>query len=207
MFARIVEASLRGRVLVLAAAIVLLALGVRAARELSVDVLPDLTRPMVTVQAESAGLAPEDVESLVTFPIETALSGLQDVARIRSVTSPGLSVVYAEFDWNSDPWRDRQLVAERIDAIRSQLAPIAEPRIGPLTSLMGEILLVSLQSHSGDTSPQQLRELADWTLRPKLLALPGVAQVLAIGGEVKQYEVHPDAQRMRLDGVSLAQIN
>ena len=207
MFARIVEASLRGRVLVLAAAVVLLALGVRAARELSVDVLPDLTRPMVTVQAESAGLAPEDVESLVTFPIETALSGLQDVARIRSVTSPGLAVVYAEFDWNSDPWRDRQLVAERIDTIRSQLAPIAEPRIGPLTSLMGEILLVSLQSRGGDTSPQQLRELADWTLRPKLLALPGVAQVLAIGGEVKQYEIHPDVQRMRLDGISLAQIN
>ena len=207
MFAHIVEASLRGRVLVLAAALVLLALGVRAARELSVDVLPDLTRPMVMVQAETAGLAPEDVESLVTFPIETALSGLQDVARIRSVTSPGLSVVYADFDWNSDPWRDRQLVAERIDAIRSQLAPIAEPRIGPLTSLMGEILLVSLQSRSGDTSPQRLRELADWTLRPKLLALPGVAQVLAIGGEVKQYEIHPDAQRMRLDNISLAQIN
>lgn len=207
MFARIVEASLRGRVLVLAAALVLLLLGVRAARELPVDVLPDLTRPMVMVQAESLGLAPEDVESLVTFPIETALSGLQDVARLRSVTSPGLSVVYAEFDWNSDPWRDRQLVAERIDAIRSQLAPVAEPRIGPLTSLMGEILLVSLQSRSGDTSPQRLRELADWSLRPKLLALPGVAQVLAIGGEVKQYEVHPDAQRMRLNGVSLAQIN
>lgn len=207
MFARIVEASLRGRVLVLAAAIVLLALGVRAAGKLSVDVLPDLTRPMVTVQTETAGLAPEDVESLVTFPIETALSGLQDVARIRSVTSPGLSVVYAEFDWDSDPWRDRQLVAERVDAIRSQLAPIAEPRIGPLTSLMGEILLVSLQSRSGDTTPQQLRTLADWTLRPKLLALPGVAQVLAIGGEVKQYEIHPDAQRMRLNGIGLAQIN
>ena len=207
MFARIVEASLRGRVLVLAAAIVLLALGLRAARELPVDVLPDLTRPMVTVQAETAGLAPEDVESLVTFPIETALSGLQDVARLRSVSSPGLSVVYAEFDWNSDPWRDRQLVAERIDAIRSQLAPLAEPRIGPLTSLMGEILLVALQSRDGSTSPQQLRELADWTLRPKLLALPGVAQVLAIGGEVKQYEIHPDAQRMRLNGIGLAQIN
>lgn len=207
MFSWIVEASLRGRVLVLAAALVLLALGVRAAGSLSVDVLPDLTRPMATVQTETAGLAPEDVESLVTFPVETALSGLQDVARIRSVTSPGLSVVYAEFDWNSDPWRDRQLVAERIDAIRSQLAPIAEPRIGPLTSLMGEILLVSLQSRSGDTSPQELRTLADWTLRPKLLALPGVAQVLAIGGEVKQYEIHPDAQRMRLDGISLAQIN
>lgn len=207
MFSWIVEASLRGRVLVLAAALVLLALGVRAAGSLSVDVLPDLTRPMVTVQTETAGLAPEDVESLVTFPVETALSGLQDVARIRSVTSPGLSVVYAEFDWNSDPWRDRQLVAERIDAIRSQLAPIAEPRIGPLTSLMGEILLVSLQSRCGDTSPRELRTLADWTLRPKLLALPGVAQVLAIGGEVKQYEIHPDAQRMRLDGISLAQIN
>ena len=207
MFAHIVEASLRGRVLVLAAAVVLLALGLRMARSLPVDVLPDLTRPMATVQAETAGLAPEDVESLVTFPIETALSGLQDVTRLRSVTTPGLAVIYAEFAWNSDPWRNRQLVAERIDAIRSQLAPVAEPRIGPLTSLMGEVLLLSLQSREGDTSPQQLRELADWTLRPRLLALPGVAQVLAIGGEVKQYEIHPDPQAMRLNGVTLNQID
>jgi len=206
MFARIVDASLRHRLLVLAAAIVLLVLGLRTARELPVDVLPDLTRPMVTVQAETTGLAPQDVESLVTFPIETALSGLQDVTRLRSVTTPGLAVIYAEFAWDSDPWRNRQLVAERIDAIRAQLAPVAEPRIGPLTSLMGEVLLLSLQSRSGDTSPQQLRELADWSLRPRLLALPGVAQVLAIGGEVKQYEIHPDARRMRLNGVSLGQI-
>jgi HME family heavy-metal exporter len=207
MFARIVEASLRGRVLVLALGLVLLAAGLRAALDLPVDVLPDLTRPMVTVQTETPGVAPEDVESLVSFPVETALSGLQDVARLRSVSSPGLSVVYAEFGWNSDPWRDRQLVAERIDSIRPQLASFAEPRIGPLTSLMGEIMLVALQSRSGANSPQQLRELADWSLRPKLLALPGMAQVLAIGGEVKQYEIHPDAQRMRLNGISLAQIN
>jgi HME family heavy-metal exporter len=206
MFARIVEASLRHRVLVLAAALVLLVLGVRAAGALPVDVLPDLTRPMVTVQAETAGLAPQDVESLVTFPIETALSGLQDVTRLRSMTTPGLAVVYAEFAWDSDPWRNRQLVAERIDAIRAQLAPVAEPRIGPLTSLMGEVLLLSLQSRAGDTSPQRLRELADWSLRPRLLALPGIAQVLAIGGEVKQYEIHPDAQRMRLNRVGLGQI-
>ena len=207
MFARIVEASLHGRVLVLAAALALLALGLATAGSLPVDVLPDLTRPMVTVQTETAGLSPEDSESLVTFPIETALSGLQDVARLRSVTSPGLSVVYAEFSWGSDPFRDRQLVAERIDAIRSQLAPIAEPRLGPLTSLMGEILLVSLQSRDGDTTPEQLRTLAEWTLKPKLLALPGVAQVLAIGGEVKQYEIRPDPRRMQLNRVSLAQIN
>ncbi|HZR34832.1 MAG TPA: efflux RND transporter permease subunit [Nevskia sp.] len=206
MFARIVEASLRGRVLVLAAAVVLLALGLRSARTLPVDVLPDLTRPMVTVQAETAGLAAEDVESQVTFPIETALSGLQDVGRLRSVTTPGLAVIYAEFAWDSDPWRNRQLVAERIDAIRPQLAPLAEPRIGPMTSLMGEVLLLSLQSRDGDAGPQRLRELADWNLRPRLLAIPGVAQVLAIGGEVKQYEIHPDAQRMRLDGVRLGQI-
>jgi HME family heavy-metal exporter len=207
MFSRIVEASLHGRALVLAAALAVLALGTATARTLPVDVLPDLTRPMVTVQTETPGLSPEDAESLVTYPVETALSGLQDVARLRSVTSPGLSVVYAEFGWGSDPFRDRQLVAERIDAIRAQLAPIAEPRLGPLTSLMGEILLVSLQSDDGDTSPAQLRELADWILKPKLLALPGVAQVLAIGGEVRQYEVRPDPQRMRLDGISLAQIN
>jgi len=207
IYSRVVEASLRNPIVVIALALILLVVGVVQTRQLPVDVLPDLTRPMVTVQAETAGLAPEDVESQVTFPLETALSGLQGVSRIRSVSSPGLSVIYAEFEWGTDPFRNRQLVAERVDSIRSQLSPIAEPRIGPLTSLMGEIYLVALQAAPENSSPQQLREHADWALRPKLLSLPGIAQVIVIGGEVKQYEIRPDLDKLKMNGVSLAQID
>ncbi|PTU31786.1 CusA/CzcA family heavy metal efflux RND transporter [Stenotrophobium rhamnosiphilum] len=206
MYSRLVEVSLRNPVIVVALALILLAVGIFQTQQLPVDVLPDLTRPMVTVQAETAGLAPEDVESQVTFPLETALSGLQGVSRIRSLSSPGLSVVYAEFEWGTDPFRNRQLVAERVDSIRSQLAAIADPRIGPLTSLMGEIYLVALQAVPATSNPQQVREHADWSLRPKLLSLPGVAQVVVIGGEVKQYEIRPDLEKLKLHGVTLAQI-
>ncbi|WP_206362927.1 efflux RND transporter permease subunit [Stenotrophobium rhamnosiphilum] len=206
IYSRLVEVSLRNPVIVVALALILLAVGIFQTQQLPVDVLPDLTRPMVTVQAETAGLAPEDVESQVTFPLETALSGLQGVSRIRSLSSPGLSVVYAEFEWGTDPFRNRQLVAERVDSIRSQLAAIADPRIGPLTSLMGEIYLVALQAVPATSNPQQVREHADWSLRPKLLSLPGVAQVVVIGGEVKQYEIRPDLEKLKLHGVTLAQI-
>ncbi|MES2490935.1 MAG: efflux RND transporter permease subunit, partial [Pseudomonadota bacterium] len=206
IYSRLVEASLRNPVIVVALALILLAVGIFQTQQLPVDVLPDLTRPMVTVQAETPGLAPEDVESQVTFPLETALSGLQGVSRIRSLSSPGLSVVYAEFEWGTDPFRNRQLVAERVDSIRSQLTAIADPRIGPLTSLMGEIYLVALQAAPATSNPQQVREHADWSLRPKLLSLPGVAQVVVIGGEVKQYEIRPDLEKLKLHGVTLAQI-
>lgn len=206
IYARLVEASLRNPVMVIALALILLAVGIFQTQQLPVDVLPDLTRPMVTVQTEAAGLAPEDVESQVTFPLETALGGLQGVSRIRSLSSPGLSVIYAEFEWGTDPFRNRQLVTERVDSIRAQLASIADPRIGPLTSLMGEIYLVALQAAPGDSSPQQLRDHADWYLKPSLLSLPGVAQVLVIGGEIKQYEIRPDLEKLKMNGVSLAQI-
>lgn len=207
IYARIVESSMRNPVIVMALTVVLLTVGVFQARRLPVDVLPDLTRPMVTVQTETSGLAPEDVEAQVTFPIETAVSGLQGVTRVRSLSSPGLSVVYVEFGWDSDPFRNRQLVAERIDSIRAQLAPVADPRIGPLTSLMGEIYLLALQATPASSSPQQVREYADWSLRPRLLGLPGVAQVMVIGGDVKQYEIRPDLERLRMNGVSLSQVN
>ena len=205
-FKGLIETSLRQRGLVLAAALALLVVGVGLTRSLPVDVLPDLTRPTVTVQTEAAGLAPEDVETQVTFPIEQAVSGLQDLARLRSVSTPGLSVVYAEFDWGSDPFRNRQLVAERVDTVRAQLRPFAEPRLGPLTSLMGEVMLVGLSIDADGHDAREVREFADWTLRPRLLALPGVAQVVALGGAVRQYELRPDAARLQLNGVTLAQI-
>ncbi|MGH8446527.1 MAG: efflux RND transporter permease subunit [Solimonas sp.] len=205
-YAAVVAWSLRNRLLVLAAALVLVVCGVQVARSLPVDVLPDLTRPTVSVQVEALGLAPADVEAQLSFPIETALSGLPDVQRVRSVSSVGLSVVYAEFAWGSDVYRNRQLVAERLDALRAQLPDGAQPRIGPLTSLMGEVLLVALQADGDAVDPMRLRDLADWQLRPALLAVPGVAQVLAIGGESRQYEIRPDVQRMRLLDVTLDQV-
>lgn len=203
MYGAIVAWSLRNRLLVLAAALAVTITGLQVARTLPIDVLPDLTRPTVSVQVEAPGLAPEDVESQLSFPVEAALSGLPEVQRLRSVSSPALSLVYAEFAWGSDPYRNRQLVAERLDALRPQLPEGAQPRIGPLTSLMGEILLVALQSDDGTVDPLQLRDAADWQLRPALLAVPGIAQVLVIGGESRQYEVRPDASRMRLFGVTL----
>ncbi len=206
MFSAIVEASLRSRALVLALSLVLLAVGIVEARRLPVDVLPDLTRPTVMVQVEAPGMAPEDLEPLITYPLEAALGGLPDVQRIRSVSTVGLSVVYAEFDWSSDVYRDRQFVTERLEALRGQLPDGAQPRIGPPTSLMGEILLLALSADPGSATPMQLRDLADWTLRPALLSVPGVAQVIPIGGEVRQYEVQPDLARMQVLGVPLANL-
>jgi HME family heavy-metal exporter len=206
MFSRIVEWSLRSRGLVLALALVFLIVGARVAQQLPVDVLPDLTRPTVMVQVESPGFAPEDIEPLITYPIETALSGLPDVQRVRSVSSPDLTVVYAEFDWESDPYRDRQLVAERLEALRGQLPNGAQPLIGPITSLMGEILLLSLTSEHDSITPMALREVADWTLRPALMSIPGVAQVIPIGGDVRQFEVQPDLERLRLLNVPLGNL-
>lgn len=194
----LVEWSLASRLPVLAAAAALLVFGLGSVQQLPVDVLPDLTRPSVTVQAEAPGLATEDVESLVSYPIETALGGLPGLERLRSVTTPGLAVVTAEFGWQSAPLTNRQLVAERLDTVRPQLAGLAETRIGPLTSLMGEILHIALQA-GGETTPAALRTLADYTLRPRLLALPGVAQVTVIGGRARQIEVRPDLARLQFN--------
>ena len=205
-FDHLIAASLRQRALVLVAAAVLAALGLQQALHLPVDVLPDLTRPTVVVQTEAPGLSTEDVESQVSYPLETALGGVQDLARLRSVSVPGLSIATLEFNWDADAYRSRQLVAERIDALRGQLPDGSLPRLLPQTSLMGEILLVALRADRDDVSPSELREVADWTLRPRLLALPGAAQVVTIGGSVRQYEIHPDPARMRLQGVSLAEI-
>lgn len=210
MFERIVAWSLASRVLVLAAAIALLAIGGWQAQRLPVDVLPDLTRPTVTVQIEAPGLAPEDVEAQVTYPLETALSGLPSISRLRSVSGNGLAIVYAEFDWATDVYRNRQLVAERLEAVRAQLPAGLVPRIGPPTSLMGEILLIALQADgSGEAAAATsaaLRDHADWTMRPALLAVPGVAQVLAIGGTITQFELQPDLQRLRSLNVPLVEL-
>ena len=195
MFGLIVGASLRNRLFVIAAAIVLMAYGSFVLPRLPVDVLPDLNRPMVTLMTEAEGLAPQEVEQIVTYPIEAAMNGMPGVTRVRSVSSPGLSIVYVEFDWATDIYRSRQLVSERIAIVREGLPRGISPHMGPITSIMGEILLVGITAD--DMPAMEVRELADFTIRPQLLSIAGVAQVIPIGGEVRQYRVSPDPAAMQ----------
>jgi HME family heavy-metal exporter len=204
MFDRIVAFSLANRVLVLLAALTLVALGFGAASRLPVDVLPNLNRPVVTILTESPGLAPPEVETLVTRPIEAAMSGIPGVERVRSVSGIGLSVVYIEFGWSEPVYRARQQVGERLALVREQIPEGIAPQMGPVTSIMGEIMLVAIPY--GAASAMEAREVADFQIRPRLLTIPGVAQVIPIGGEVRQYRVSPDLPAMNAAGVRLADL-
>jgi len=204
MFNFLVAASLRQRWLVLAIAALLMVYGGITLNNMSVDVFPDLNKPTVTIMTEAAGMAPEEVEQLVTFPLETTMNGMPGVTRVRSVSGVGLSIIYVEFDWGTDIYLNRQQVSERLGLVREQLPPTAVPQMGPISSIMGEIMLVALSSEGA--SPMAIREFADWTLRPRLLTVPGVAQVIPIGGEVKQYRIAPNLTRMRELNVTLADI-
>ncbi len=208
MFNWIVQYSLRNRLFVLAFAALLMVYGVMTAWRTPVDVFPDLNKPLVTVLTEAGGMAPEEVEQLVSFPIETALNGMAGVTRVRSTSGIGLSVVYAEFDWGTDIYRNRQLVAERLAQLRSQLPSDITPVMGPVSSIMGEIMLIALplQGGEGAANSMQAREYADFVLRPRLLGIAGVSQVIPIGGEVRQLRVEPDPVRMAQLGISLSQI-
>src|SRR5215510_13229874 len=187
MFRFVVSYSLRNRLFVLAAAIVLVAYGSFTLPRIPIDVFPDLNRPTVNILTEAEGLAPQEVEQLVTFPIESAMNGMPGVIRVRSVSGIGLSVVYVEFDWGVDIYRARQLVAERLTLIREQLPRGLSPQMGPVTSIMGEIMLIALTS-DGSVSPMDVRELADFVLRPQLLALPNVATMQALSVTPAQIE-------------------
>ncbi len=211
MFNWIVRTSLHNRLFVLAVAALLMVYGAVTAWRTPVDVFPDLNKPLITVLTEAGGMAPEEVEQLVTFPLETALNGMPGVTRVRSTSGVGLSLVYAEFDWGTDVYRNRQLVAERLALVRSQMPGDITPVMGPVSSIMGEVMLVALPLVQGDgkspvATPMQAREYADFVLRPRLLSIPGVAQVIPIGGEVRTLRVAPDTARMAQLGVSLSQI-
>jgi HME family heavy-metal exporter len=198
MFNFLVTASLRNRLFVLAAALILIIYGAMTLRTLPVDVFPDLNRPTVTLVTESEGLAPEEVEQLVTFPLETAMNGMPGVVRVRSVSGVGLSIVYIEFDWGTDIYRNRQQVTERLGVVREQLPRNVNPQMAPITSIMGEIMLIAVASDAAN--PMEVREIVDWVIRPRLLTIPGIAQVIPIGGEVRQYRVTLNlAQMQRLD--------
>ncbi|MEN9460015.1 MAG: hypothetical protein RIS84_35, partial [Pseudomonadota bacterium] len=195
MFQTLVQFSLRQRLLILVSSLLLMAYGFFNLQQLPVDVFPDLNKPTVTLMTEAQGMAPEEVEQWVTFPIETAMNGLAGVTRVRSVSGVGLSIVFVEFAWNSDIYRNRQQVSERLNLINAQLPQGITPQLGPISSIMGEILLVAMRGDA-NSSPMQVRELADWVVRPRLLTLPGVAQVIPIGGEVKQYQIVPNLTLM-----------
>lgn len=202
MISSLIDWSLRNRIFILFGGLLLLAWGAFEARRMPVDVFPDLTAPSVTVVTEAHGMAPEEVETLIAFPLETALNGAPGVRRVRSTNSVGIAVVVVEFDWGTDIYQARQIVAERVATVRSQLPPeIPEPTLAPITSIMGEILFIAL--HSDRHTPMELKTAADFTLRRRLLAVPGVAEVIPNGGETRQFQVVADPVRLAAFGVSL----
>ncbi|MBX9804526.1 MAG: CusA/CzcA family heavy metal efflux RND transporter [Alphaproteobacteria bacterium] len=206
MFTKIIEFSLKYRWFILFSYLAIIIYGSLLVPKLPVDVFPDLNRPTVTIMTEASGLAPEEVEQLVSFPIETAMNGLPGVIRVRSTSGIGLSIVFVEFDWGTEIYRNRQVVSERLDVATAQLPLGIKPILGPVTSIMGEILLIGVSSLKGETSPMELRGIADWILRPQLLSIAGVAQVIPIGGEVKQYQILPNINRLWSYNVSLEDI-
>jgi HME family heavy-metal exporter len=206
VFDFIINASLKQRLIVLGVSLLLIIYGALTVRQMPVDVFPDLNKPMVTLMTEAGGMAPEEVEQLITFPVESAMNGMPGVTRVRSVSGIGLSVVYVEFEWGSEIYRNRQQIAERLNLVREQLPQGIVPQMGPISSIMGEILLIALPADPEKASPMQVREYADWVMRPRLLTIPGVAQVIPIGGQVKQYRVEPDLARLQAIGVTLAEL-
>ena len=206
MFKWLLENSLANRLLVLIAAVVLMVYGAFTLTRTPVDVFPDLNKPTVTIMTEAGGMAAEEVEQLITFPLETTMNGLPGVESVRSISSAGLSFLYVTFDWSVDIYRARQLVSERLSAMEEGLPEGLVPRMGPISSVMGEIMQIAIPVDESKISPMAVREYADWVLRPRLLVVPGVAQVIPIGGEVRQFQVQPNTARMADLGITHDQL-
>src|SRR5574343_997149 len=196
MFKWLLDNSLGNRLLVIIASLVLMAYGAFTLSRMPVDVFPDLNKPTVTIMTEAGGMAAEEVEQLITFPLETTMNGLPGVESVRSVSSAGLSFIYVTFNWKTEIFRARQMVSERLSSMEEGLPNGVTPRMGPISSIMGEIMQIAIPIDTSKISPMQVREYADWVLRPRLMAIPGVAQVIPIGGEVRQFQVLPDTRRM-----------
>ena len=205
MLNRIIKCSLNNRLLVLVASVLLMLGGIYTANNMEVDVFPDLNAPTVVVMTEANGMAPEEVERLVTYPIETAVNGATDVRRVRSSSTTGFSIVWVEFNWGTDIYKARQTVSEKLAVARDELPQNAgNPTLGPPSSILGELMLVELTADT--TSMQQLRTIADWNIRPRILATGGVAQVTVSGGEIKEYQILLNPDRMKHYGVGLDEV-
>ncbi|MGR3317396.1 MAG: efflux RND transporter permease subunit [Candidatus Anammoxibacter sp.] len=205
MLNKIIQYSLHNRLMIIAASALLLIVGLYTASKMEVDVFPDLTAPTVVVLTEAHGMAPEEAEKLVTFQIETAVNGATNVRRVRSSSAAGISIVWIEFEWGTDIFKARQIVSEKLTTISEKLPlGVGNPTLAPQSSIMGEIMLISLSSDS--TTPMDLRTIADWNIRPRLLATGGVSQVIVIGGEYKQYQILASPQKMKYYDVSLSEL-
>lgn len=205
MLDKIIRFSLNNRLVILVAAVLLMVAGIHTATTMDVDVFPDLNAPTVAVMTEAKGMAPEEVERLVTFPIETAVNGATDVRRVRSSSTTGFSIVWVEFNWGTDIYRARQIVSEKIAVVRDDLpSNVGNPVLGPQSSILGEVMFVALTAD--ETSMQELRTIADWNIRPRLLATGGVAQVAVLGGDVREYQILLNPSRMKHYGVSLDEV-
>ena len=205
MLNKIIRFSLRNRLLVMVTAVLLMVGGIYTSTHMEVDVFPDLNAPTVVVMTEVPGMAPEEVERLVSFPIETSVNGATNVRRVRSSSTTGFSIVWVEFDWGTDIYRARQVVSEKLAMVRDALPKGAgNPTLGPQSSILGELMIVALTADS--TSLRDLRTLADWTIRPRLLATGGVAQVTVLGGDIKEYQILISPEKMTHYGVGLAEV-
>jgi len=206
VFDKIIRLSLLNRVAVLVAASLLTIYGLWTAIDLPVDVFPNLNRPTVTIMTEAGGLAPEEVETLVTLPIEVAVNGTPGLERLRTSSGVGLSVIYLEFEWGTDIYRNRQLVAEKLSLVQESLPIGIRPTMGPISSIMGNIMVVGVTSENSSLSPIELRTLADWTIRPRLLSISGIAQVIPMGGGVEQYQILLSSEELRKRNLDLEDV-
>lgn len=198
MLDKIIKFSLNNRLLVLICSVLLMLAGVYTANNMEVDVFPDLNAPTVVVMTEAKGMAPEEVERLVTFPLETAVNGATDVRRVRSSSTTGFSIIWVEFNWGTDIYKARQIVSEKLAMAKDGLPKnVGTPTLGPQSSILGELMFVELTSDT--TSMQELRSIADWTIRPRILATGGVAQVTVMGGDIKEYHVDVEGMTTLMD--------
>lgn len=205
MLDKIIRFSLQNRLFILMAAVLLMAGGIYTTYHMDVDVFPDLNAPTVVVMTEATGMAAEEVEKLVTFPVESAVNGATDVRRVRSSSTTGFSVVWVEFDWGTDIYKDRQIVSEKLAEVSESLPPTCgKPTLGPQSSILGEVFIIGLTSDK--TSMQDLRTIADWTIRPRLLSLGGVAKVTVLGGDIKEYQILLSPEKMRHYGITLQEV-